>query len=512
LNRKPGDTPNASLFWRFPYALPNVVAAAFFLFGITTGVLFLHETLASHKNRRDYGIEVGKKLITIARNLFIRLRAIVRRSGLGKEPRPPSKSPHHSRLLASKDEELGASKILAEDNDKPPSYSEVLTRQTVLYLFVYGVLAMHNTAFDQIIAVFMHHPRTGPAVDPYPMLPFKFNQGFGMGKPPTIKTHRISYRLTCGDVDSSRIGILFTLNGFAGIFFQFILFPPLARHFGTLACLHFVLHAMPLIYLIIPFTAIISDPILRQAALLTVWLCKSLCTTFAFPCSTILLTNSASSLKALGTINGIATSVGAIGRAIGPTLAGGMFSWGVKEGYLIAPFWLLTVMGILAWIPMYALVEGEGFGDDEGDTTDEDEDEDYEADDEDGTIEPIFPADSTRSISTDTEESENEVAPLLSRASTHGSQHLSRYDSTSSSQFAITDDSDINGSSSQVQSSSQMPSSHISRTVSRSTARGRILRRRSSAPIGTGPGFRRMSSNLGASRSGYGNGAVLGGE
>jgi hypothetical protein len=190
-----------------------------------------------------------------------------------------------------------------------------------------------------------------------------------------------------------------------------------------------------------------------------------------------------------------------------------MFSWGVREGYLIAPFWLLTAMGILAWIPMYALVEGDGFGDDEDeDTTDEDEDEDYEADDEDGTIEPIFPADSARSISTDTEESENEVAPLLSRVSTRGSQNLSRYDSTSSSQFAFTDDSDVNASSSQVQSSSQLPSSHISRTASRSTARGRgVLRRRSSAPIGTGSGFRRMSSNLGASRSGFGNGAVLGG-
>jgi hypothetical protein len=270
---------------------------------------------------------------------------------------------------------------------------------------------------------------------------------------------------------------------------------------------------MPLIYLVMPFTTIISNPILRQVALLTVWLGKSLCTTFAFPCSTILLTNSASSLKALGTINGIATSVGAIGRAIGPTLAGGMFSWGVKEGYLIAPFWLLTAMGMVAWIPMYALVEGDGFGDDdEEDTADEDEDEDYEADDEDGNIEPIFPTYSARSMSADTEESENEVAPLLSRASTRGSQNLSRYDSTSSSLFAITDDSDFNASPSQLHSSSQMPSSHISRTASQSTARGRsVLRRRSSAPIGTGPGFRRMSSNLGASRSGFGNGAVLGG-
>lgn len=89
---------------------------------------------------------------------------------------------------------------------------------------------------------------------------------------------------------------------------------------------------------------------------------RGLAGTFAFPTSTIMLTNSAASLKVLGTINGVATSVSAIGRASGPAIGGGLFTWGVKRGYVIVPFWTLTVISLVASIPTWWLVEGKGFG------------------------------------------------------------------------------------------------------------------------------------------------------
>jgi hypothetical protein len=95
--------------------------------------------------------------------------------------------------------------------------------------------------------------------------------------------------------------------------------------------------------------------------------------TFAFPCSTILLTNSASSLRILGTLNGIATSVGAIGRALGPAIGGSTFTYGVKIGYIILPWWTLSIIATLAAIPSFWVVEGEGFG---GDTENVEDDED----------------------------------------------------------------------------------------------------------------------------------------
>lgn len=42
---------------------------------------------------------------------------------------------------------------------------------------------------------------------------------------------------------------------------------------------------------------------------------------FAFPCSTILLTNSSPTLRLLGTLNGIAVTLSAMGRAVGPAVS-----------------------------------------------------------------------------------------------------------------------------------------------------------------------------------------------
>lgn len=56
LDVKPGqDRSGGSLFERFPYALPNIVSAVFFTIGITTGVLYLEETLETKQGHRDYG-------------------------------------------------------------------------------------------------------------------------------------------------------------------------------------------------------------------------------------------------------------------------------------------------------------------------------------------------------------------------------------------------------------------------------------------------------------------------
>jgi hypothetical protein len=86
------------------------------------------------------------------------------------------------------------------------------------------------------------------------------------------------------------------------------------------------------------------------------------------------LTNSASSLRTLGTLNGLATSVSAVGRAAGPALAGLVFSAGVKKGYVIAPWWFLSAVAIIAAIPVWWLVEGEGFGGEDEVSDDEEDD------------------------------------------------------------------------------------------------------------------------------------------
>lgn len=53
-------------------------------------------------------------------------------------------------------------------------------------------------------------------------------------------------------------------------------------------------------------------------------------------------------------------------------MAGAVFSWGVKRGYMIPAFWLLSLISMVQIIPAWMIVEGEGISRDE-DSVSEDE-------------------------------------------------------------------------------------------------------------------------------------------
>ena len=189
----------------------------------------------------------------------------------------------------------------------------------------------------------MHYPQQeSRATDPNVHLPFKFTGGFG--------------------IDADRIGLLFMFYGVCGMVIQFAAFPPLARHYGVLNCLRACTLIFPIVYLVTPFTALIPTPMGQQVVMFSVMLVKCWASIFAFPCTTILLTNSAVSLRILGTLNGVATSLSAIGRAAGPAVGGWTFSAGLDKGYVIMPWWTLAAFAGLGTVPVWWLVEMEGFG------------------------------------------------------------------------------------------------------------------------------------------------------
>ena len=54
--------PRDTIFGSHPFLLPNLVCVGVLLLGITIGVLFLEETHADLKSRRDYGLELGRRI------------------------------------------------------------------------------------------------------------------------------------------------------------------------------------------------------------------------------------------------------------------------------------------------------------------------------------------------------------------------------------------------------------------------------------------------------------------
>ena len=204
---------------------------------------------------------------------------------------------------------------------------------------------------------------------------------------------------------------------------------------------------------------------------------------FAFPCSVILLTNSAVSLRILGTLNGFAVSISALGRAFGPAIAGGAFSWGVKRGYGITPWFLLSFISAVGAIPIWFLVEMDGFS-----KTSESDDEDEEDD-----LLDITEEDEAGEIIEG-----NEAVPI---------------DPYEEAIDTVTGPSLVH-----VQSGGRRKSSDFGGWVGRerrkSSGGWRAMERRMSSPVGlrggsVGPGgAKKLSNGLGASMTGQGTGGT----
>ena len=282
--------------------------------------------------------------------------------------------------------------------------------------------------------------------------PLKFTGGFG--------------------IDSRRIVAIFTIMAISSMLVQFLVFPVLARRWGVLNCLRIAFLIFPIVYFVTPFIALIPDQTTMQVVMVALLIIRGFAGTFAFPTSTIMLTNSAKSLRVLAILNGFATSVSAVGRASGPAIIGSLFTWSLDMGYVVIPFWTLSFISLVAFIPTLWLVEGKGFGDDP--------DSDSES-----VVSATAPSDEIQDFDALSESEYGAPTNLLSHANTRDSDAM------------VTDDEmDLEGDGLDTRHGRRRGtagSAGLDRMVSR-----RSVRRRSSVPVGMGVGFRRLSSNIGS--------------
>ncbi|KAF3348651.1 hypothetical protein VD0002_g1397 [Verticillium dahliae] len=350
VERFPALFGNSTFFKTFPFALPNMIMSIFFLVSLGSAIFFLHETLESKRGSKDWGLQMGQRLTRTFRRSHhdIRARRTSFVDGEATAPLLPAmiKAPKKSMITTK------------------PTMSEVFTRQTVIGLVAYTFLALHAVAFDQVVPVFLNYP----IIEHTPentSLPFQFSGGFGLG--------------------SERIGPIFAFYGVACGAIQFLFFPVLCSRFGTLRCYRACAYVSPFVYILMPYTVLLPTTTTRYIALLSLMLVKGFAAIVGFPCMTILLTNSASSLRILGTLNGFATMFSGLGRAVGPAGAGVAFSWGVERGYVITAWWLLSFCAVVGAIPAMMLTEGDGPAP-STETTDDEADEETLLEDDDSDV------------------------------------------------------------------------------------------------------------------------------
>ena len=299
--------PKGTIFDTYPFLLPNLVSVVILLFGITTGALFLEETHASKKSRRDIGLEIGDRVLekvfgtqTVRNYDQSEAQQLTQQPGL-----------LHDQL------ETGVS----EKIQKPVIFS----KQVILIIVGYGILAYHSVSFDTLMPIFLSEPKSQSE----PRLPFLFSGGFALS--------------------TKAIGFMMAVQGGYSMIAQLWLFPFIVRKIGTLWAFRTVMVIWPFLYFAVPYLVLLPEK-LQTIGIYFALAAKMTFHTIAFPSNAILLANAAPSRSVLGTINGVAASTACLSRAFGPTLSGAVHAFGLKFGCNGLAWWaggLVCAIGAL---------------------------------------------------------------------------------------------------------------------------------------------------------------------
>ncbi|KAL3421131.1 major facilitator superfamily transporter [Phlyctema vagabunda] len=326
-----------TIWERFPYLLPNLVCTAIVCFGVVIGILFLEETHAEKKHRRDPGLEAGKWLLAkFSRCVEIKASKLEKAemdetAWLMEDEQPPGYrtsegSPQLSTTASPEPQEslnLDDGRIYTPSPAPKPAATKAFTKQVILNIIGYGILAYHTMTFDAMLPTLLSTRAPDP---PQPThLPFKFVSGYGL--------------------DTKEIGVILSIQGLYSMVATLFLFPFMVRRLGALGLFRLITLSYPILYITTPYLVLLPEN-LKMAGVYGVVIWKCTCATMAYPSNAILLTNSAPSLLMLGTINGVAASTASLSRAFGPTVSGFLFSIGMKLGYSGLAWWCSAIMTV----------------------------------------------------------------------------------------------------------------------------------------------------------------------
>ena len=190
--------------------------------------------------------------------------------------------------------------------------------------------------FDQLFPVFLS---TAPPKEPVLDLPFRFTDGFGL--------------------ETKTIGVIMSVQGVYSLLSNYLIVPPVTRRLGSLRLFRLLAFSYFSLYLVTPYLVLLPDQLRMPAIyLLVIWKCTF--ATMAYPSNAILLANAAPSKQVLGTINGIAASTASLCRALGPTLSGLLYSFGLQTGYSGLAWWFSGFITIIGAYLSSQITEGGG--------------------------------------------------------------------------------------------------------------------------------------------------------
>ncbi|KXT16385.1 hypothetical protein AC579_5600 [Pseudocercospora musae] len=366
-----------TIFDKFPYLFTNLVCTAVVVFSMIVGVLFLEETHEDMKHKPDMGLRIGNwilarfspkptswissrkreltdETLTLIDDMPPDYRSTASSpaltpSHLSSLPPPAYRSidasprnslTEHERADFARDVEEALNRS-GEQSKAKSALANAFTKQVMLNITGYGILAYHTISAEQLLPVLLSMPKA----DQPPHLPFKFTGGFEMS--------------------TKRIGGILSIQGVIQMIATILVFPIVNRKLGSLWTYRMVVLSYPMLYFLVPYITLVPDAVKLPCIYLAIFW-KVTAQAFAFPSSSIMLANTAPSSKVLGKLNGAAASAASACRAFGPTVSGVMQSAGLSIGTLGLPWWVnVLIAGIGAVIGMFMAEEKRRSFDDE---------------------------------------------------------------------------------------------------------------------------------------------------
>ncbi|KAJ5708363.1 hypothetical protein N7488_008164 [Penicillium malachiteum] len=323
----------SGVWWmeHWPYALPNLLSAIF-IFISFLGIFFgLDESHEVAKYRRDWGREMGKRIV----------RAFRRRT-------------HHYNPLTRSDEDASMyldrsawsappSPVVARSQPPPrprkrAGLRQICTRNVLLTLLAHFLLAFHTSAFNSMTFVFLPTPRA-----PEDSRSGLFHFSGGLGLP------------------SARVGLATAIIGFIGLPLQIFVYPRIQGKLGTLTSFRTFLPLSPVAYILMPFLVILPRiPYIVWPSFTFVVSLQVLSRTFVLPAAIILVNNSVTDSTILGTVHGVAQSITSAARTLGPLIGGWGLGLGLINNMVGAIWWALAAEALLGYVVLWFIYEGNG--------------------------------------------------------------------------------------------------------------------------------------------------------
>ena len=355
----------------YPYLLPNLFSAAVLIVDLVLSMIFLQESLECAQELPP----LGKRMVSMFTWIW-QFSSSHRPTYLKRGKRRPKSNGYQPVANPGNAEETDHSGDEEDDNDEnmasfpslvPNNQQEQLTkgevfnRDTILLLITFLIFQLANISYNSL----------------YPI--------FAQASPPTGR-----------NLDPEEIGISLAFAGIVTILFQVGVFGRIREKIGNKVTYRAGLALFVISFVLMPWIGYKDGssgehkPTTRGQAwlwieLAVVLIIKTVAAVGGLTSALLLITNSAPSHAVLGTLNGLAQTLSAAGRAVGPFISGSLFTAAIKvrpkgEALAFGVFGGISFLGFLLSFGIRGVgLEAEGFDEHEHDEEEGSEEESDES-------------------------------------------------------------------------------------------------------------------------------------